>query len=585
MSSTYPYEDAKKKYAGYAQHYEVNEEDVEDTSGKLKSHRKNAFKKFILKYSQNPLTLPILLFLVLVIISFDLYPSTSGTSLLDPFLGNSIDPQTYDFFSPTQQNFNLYKKINDFISPNHEPIGFQDDKFQRARTTPGAPPIIKNPGIYPLNNMDDTDEESKRITEIAKSYQGFSGFLWYVFTLGGRLSNNQLPKRQIYIILGSSQNIGIEREMSRQDWLIEKISILNKKEYAKRHNYQLIFQNSYNDVSLAVRSNTLDAFSAHKKKYQHENREGWERFDTIRQVMRTHSYNNDRVEEWYWYLDLHTLIMQPERSLEEVVFSLIEKASRSGAFLYNPEGLDNIKDSELTWSTLAHRREFNRFDLDPETSKFTHKDIDLILTQDCYGLNLGSFLIRRSKWSELLLDMLWEPVIYRQMHSEWNKLERKDLPNKYGFLLNEGDEKKEAFRGDESEMEERNCLEYFLTTQAWLRTRTAVLPTRVFNSLSNDSCVIDPESTLDLIDMEMDDDLIDALLGSDDIDLLAITEKLAANVASNKFREITSGVLDLHYEPSDFVYSFAACRGDCEKRIRDGMTWFKDIHSKQIFDV
>lgn len=562
-------------------------DEYEDSTGKTKSshHNVSRLSQAAMAYLRNPITVPLVLVVVLTLLALDLFPFGNGTTvLLDPFFENTIDPQKYDFFAPTEQNRNLYNKINHYLSPNHEPLGFQNMQFSRVRTTPGSPPLVANPGIYPLNNLDPADKALKAITDNYREQNSFWKTIGYIFTLGGKLSSSNLPKRKIYIILGNSPNIGIEREISRQSWLIEKISTLNKKAYAMRHNYELILQNSDNNLDSTVRADTLDSSSAHQKRYQHESREGWQRFDIIRQAMRTHSYNNPHVEEWYWYLDMHTIIMQPERSLEEVVFSVIEKASRSGAFLYHADNLDDISDGDITWSTLAHRREFGRLDVDPESSKLTHKDIDLILTEDCYGMSLSSFLLRRSKWTELLLDMLWEPVMYRQMHTMWNKLERKDLPHKYGFLLNEGSEEKEPYRGDPSEMEERNCLEYFLSTQAWLRTRTAVLPARVFNSLSNDSCVIDPESTLDLIDMEMDDDLIDALLDSDDLDLLIIKEKLSANAMSSKFKELTARVHDLHYETSDFLFSFSSCRDCCENHLRDAMTWYKAIHGKQLFD-
>lgn len=567
-----------------SQEYEEdNEKEFNDSTGKFKKPSNNSFlNRLYTKYFNNSFSLPFILALILLVLSLDSFSFDNDDSILSKIFwnSNSIDPLTYDFFAQTNKNLKLYEKINNYISPNHEPIGFDNENFKRFRTEPGSPPFISNPGIYPSNNLNrKNNDDLINLSNNSNQFKGFKGFLYYLLTFGGNLIPNSLPKRQIYIILGSSPNIGIEKELSRGDWLTEKISIINKKAYAKRHNYKLVFQNSFNDPNDIIRANSLDSLSAHQKRYQHENREGWERFDAIRQIMRTHTFNNPKVEEWYWYLDLHTLIMQPERSIEEVVFSIIEKASRTGAFLYNSDNLDDVKDKDLTWSNLAYKREFSRFDVDPETSKLTHKDIDLILTEDCYGINLSSFLIRRSKWSELLLDMLWEPVMYRQMHLNWNKLERKDLPHNYGFSLNEGEEKKENFNGSPAEIEERNCLEYFLSTQAWLRTRTAVLPTRVFNSISNDSCVIDPEKTLDLIDMEMDDDLIDALLGSDDLDLLVIKEKLSANVMNNKFK-----VLDLHYEPSDFLYSFAACRWGCENRVKDAMVWYKDIHKKQIFD-
>lgn len=563
------------------------EKEYIDSTGKYKSNYSSILPLSIRRYLSKPSSIPIILLVILICLTLDMFPFKKMQ--LNPF-GTSIDVNTYDFFAPTQENVDFYKKLNNYISPNREPFGFQNYQFSRVRATPGSPPIIENPGIYPLNNLNPGSVESAKINTLdsSENMHPVLRVLGSILTLGGRLGGEKLPKRKIYIILSKSPNIGIEREKSRQAWLIEKLSIINKKSYALKHNYELVFANSYNNDDKIIRPETIDGVAAHQKRYQHESREGWERFDYIRQVMRTHTYNNPKVEEWYWYLDLYTLVMQPERSLEETVFSLIESASRSGAFLYKPDNLDSIKDSDATWSTLAHRRDFARSDIDPHSSKQTHKDIDLILTEDCYGINLDSFLLRRSKWSELLLDMLWEPVVFRQMHFEWSKLKRKNVPHKYGFLLNGDIGGTEFYDGDPSEIEERNCLEYFLTTQAWLRTRTAVLPIRVFNSISNDTCVVNNIDTLDLIDAEMDDDLIDALLESDELDLLLMKEKLNVGQSGNRLKELALHVNNMHYDPqaSDFIFNFAACKDNsCWKRMKEGLVAYQNIHGTQIFDI
>lgn len=561
----------------YFQYNERNYE-FDDSTGKIKANR-NCFKyRFIIfRYLTNPLYFPLMLAIILFILTLDSFKKYDTSLFFSDIFkkASSIDPQTHNFFEATETNLDFYKKINNYISPNHEPIGFQNDKLKRLRTEPGSPPIISDPGIFSLDN---TNEK----IEIPNKYHGFSRFFNFIITLGGIFSKNDVPKRQIYIILGNSPNIGIEREISCEDWLIEKISIINKKSYANRHNYQLIYQNSNNDLNSLIKERILDSVASHQKRYQHENREGWERFDIIRQAMKIHSYNDPRIEEWYWYLDLQTLIMHPERSIEEVIFSNIEKASDTGNFLYNSDSLDDVTDKDLTWSSLAYRRDLSRSDLDPDSSK--HQDIDLILSEDCFGISLNSFFIRRSKWSELLLDTLWEPVMYRQMHLEWNKLKRKDMPNNYEFSLNKGDEILGSFQGNPSEMEERNCLEYFLNTQAWLRTRTIVLPAKIFSSLSEDSCVIDSAKSLDLIDIDMDDELIDALLDSSHLDLQLILENLSNNPKNSKINELKKRLSDLHYQNSDFIYNFAACRSGCDNRVKSALSWYKSIHDKHLFD-
>ena len=47
------------------------------------------------------------------------------------------------------------------------------------------------------------------------------------------------------------------------------------------------------------------------------------------------------------------------------------------------------------------------------------QSIDLIITQDCSGFNLGSFFTRRSEFTERLFDIWWDPVLYEQKHMEW----------------------------------------------------------------------------------------------------------------------------------------------------------------------
>lgn len=216
----------------------------------------------------------------------------------------------------------------------------------------------------------------------------------------------------VVIILAANEGGGVLKWKGPQEWSVERSSIANKKAYAKRHGY-----------GLTIKDMTL------KKKYSHEWRESWERVDLIKQTMR--QYPNS---EWFWWTDLHTYIMEPQMSLEQ-------------------HFLDNLEDE--TYRTL---KDINPLYL-PDDLYYVKYDspIDLVITQDCGGFNLGSFLIRKSEWSEMLLDYWWDPTMYEQKHMEW-------------------------------EHNEQDALESLYSNQPWIRERTAFLPLRKINSFPPGAC-------------------------------------------------------------------------------------------------
>lgn len=57
--------------------------------------------------------------------------------------------------------------------------------------------------------------------------------------------------------------------------------------------------------------------------------------------------------------------------------------------------------------------------------------INMLVPQDCDGFNLGSFMIRRSSWSDRLLDLWWDPVQYEQRHMQWVHKEQDSLERLY----------------------------------------------------------------------------------------------------------------------------------------------------------
>lgn len=217
---------------------------------------------------------------------------------------------------------------------------------------------------------------------------------------------------KIVIIVAANEGGGVLRWKNEQEWAIEKISIANKKAYAKRHGYGLTIK----DLTTA-------------KRYSHEYRQGWQKVDILKQTFREFPDT-----EWFWWLDLDTLIMEPDRSLESHIFSRVDKIVDRTLKSFNPLGLE----------------------IDIPYVDYT-QDLDLLITQDCGGFNLGSFLIRNSEWSRLLLDIWWDPAGYEQKHMIW-------------------------------EHREQDALETLYANEAWIRSKVGFLPLRMINSFPPGAC-------------------------------------------------------------------------------------------------
>lgn len=219
-------------------------------------------------------------------------------------------------------------------------------------------------------------------------------------------------KSKIVIILGANIEGGVNKWKGPNEWSIERSSILNKKYYARKHGYDLVIKD-YTKV----------------KKYSNEFREGWQRMDLIKEVFDEYSSG-----DWFWYIDLYTLVMEPQISLEKLIFEKINETITRDLNYFNP----------------------NELEID---IPFTNYDepLNLILTQDCGGFNLQSFLIKKTQWSIALLDILFDPVVYLQNIANW----------KNG---------------------EKNALEYYYNNFGWIRSKIGFLPTRTISSLPKGAC-------------------------------------------------------------------------------------------------
>ncbi|EGD85933.1 hypothetical protein H112_06854 [Trichophyton rubrum D6] len=230
--------------------------------------------------------------------------------------------------------------------------------------------------------------------------------------------------KKIVLIVASNVGGGVMEWKGAREWAIERDSLRNKRKYVKRWGYDLEIVNMVT-----------------KKRYAHEWREGWEKVDVIRGALRKYP-----KAEWFWWLDLNTLIMEPSYSVESHILNGLEKKTYRDINKYNP-------------LNITHPPSLPYLDplcLSPEGDKKT-SSINLIVPQDCAGFNLGSFMIRRSTWTDRLLDIWWDPVLYEQKHMEW-------------------------------EHKEQDSLEHLYTHQPWVRPHVAFIPQRRMNSFPPGAC-------------------------------------------------------------------------------------------------
>ncbi|KAI9676779.1 MAG: alpha-1,6-mannosyltransferase [Trizodia sp. TS-e1964] len=230
--------------------------------------------------------------------------------------------------------------------------------------------------------------------------------------------------KKFVIIVASNQGGGVMEWKGPREWAIERDSVKNKRKYAQKWGYEL----EVVDMST-------------KKRYAHEWRESWEKVDTIRNCLKKYP-----DAEWFWWLDLHTFIMEPSYSLQSHLFDRLGTSVYRDINDYNPLNISHPFTSHYLDSVS----------LSP-IGDGKPSSINLVIPQDCGGFNLGSFFIKRSAWTERLLDIWWDPVSYEQKHMEW-------------------------------EHKEQDALEYLYTNQPWIRSNTAFIAQRKINSFPLGAC-------------------------------------------------------------------------------------------------
>ncbi|KAG6008602.1 hypothetical protein E4U21_004242 [Claviceps maximensis] len=226
------------------------------------------------------------------------------------------------------------------------------------------------------------------------------------------------------IVLAANVGGGVMEWKGAREWAIERDSVRNKRKYVSKWGYDLEI------VDMKTR-----------KKYAHEWRESWEKVDYLRNAMRKYPH-----AEWFWWLDLNTMIMEPSYSLQDHLFHDLDKHVYRDINDWNPLNISH----PLTYPYLDKVAT-------SAVGDGNINSVNLMLSQDCSGFNLGSFFVRRSAWTERLLDIWWDPVAYEQNHMAW---EHKD----------------------------QDALESLYRNHAWVREHTGFLPQRKINSFPPAAC-------------------------------------------------------------------------------------------------
>ena len=143
--------------------------------------------------------------------------------------------------------------------------------------------------------------------------------------------------------------------------------------------------------------------------------------------------------------------MEPSLSLQSHIFNNLAKNVYRLINVYNPLNITHPPETQF---------------LDPVSRSPTGDNltssIDIIIPQDCSGFNLGSFFIRRSPFTDRLLDMWWDPVLYEQKHMEW-------------------------------EHKEQDALEHIYASQPYMRTHFAFIQQRKINAFPPGACAPEPK--------------------------------------------------------------------------------------------
>lgn len=161
----------------------------------------------------------------------------------------------------------------------------------------------------------------------------------------------------------------------------------NRKEYCNFHGYQEYFVN----------------LTRHTRPGVHP---VWAKMGAIRE-----SFEKFPSVEWVWWLDTDALIMNAEIDLAK---HILNKRAMKERLTYG-RPLRNVRGN---WTNGIYM----------ERGEVDFDRVDLIFTQDFYGFNAGSFFIRRSDFTNFLMDFWEDPL---QLNAGWERREQDALAHMF----------------------------------------------------------------------------------------------------------------------------------------------------------
>lgn len=187
------------------------------------------------------------------------------------------------------------------------------------------------------------------------------------------------PSKDKIVVLTVTKNNNNSKENLKN--IIE-----NRQEYCQYHGYIHYFLNltsSSTSTTTTISSSSFKNSNLNNKKIND--------IDMIKSIRQT--FKDNPSAEWVWWLDTDALIMNPYFDLTKEVLN------------------DNALEQRLTYGRPLRNSATNFVNgAYMERGEINFKNLDIIISQDFFGLNRGSFFIKRSSFSDYFLDT-WEDMI------------------------------------------------------------------------------------------------------------------------------------------------------------------------------
>jgi len=174
-------------------------------------------------------------------------------------------------------------------------------------------------------------------------------------------------KGQVVMVTASTGN---NRFMSVPH--VKEMVYENRRSYADRHGYEFIWAN-FTTYNISEEAPTY-----------------WNKIPVLQEAFVR--YPN---AEWIWWLDIDIILMNHSLNLWDHVLS--PKAMERQAVLDQP--LNQPGGGFSGWYTPP---------------KYKWEDVNFIISSGGWGMNVGNFFMRRSRWSEWLLDLWTDPLYVKQ---------------------------------------------------------------------------------------------------------------------------------------------------------------------------